>query len=237
MRTLAKAVLAIAIVGGFLAGSSPAEAGFKLRLDASSTVGVDKVIADAFPAPAGDDTSGLEGVIATTAISVGNFAITITSGISKPSNAAPEMMHLNIVINKLAGSGADTLTVDLTDTGWTGGPGILVTSAGGVLGGSVSQVTYQTFTSSNNTEFDLSDQSSSVQTFTTSPFGGTNSVAVDGSPFSITQRVVITAGAGAGSASGDFTVATPLPAGVILALTGIPALGIGAWVRRRKTVA
>jgi len=54
--------------------------------------------------------------------------------------------------------------------------------------------------------------------------------------YSVTSRATFVVSAGG---SGNFSshvnlTAVPAPAGVVLALAGLPCLGIGAWVRRRK---
>jgi hypothetical protein len=58
--------------------------------------------------------------------------------------------------------------------------------------------------------------------------------------YSLTSKASFTVSAGG---TGNFsshvnvTTATPAPAGVVLALTGLPFIGIGSWLRRRKVTA
>jgi hypothetical protein len=60
-----------------------------------------------------------------------------------------------------------------------------------------------------------------------------------GTPFTLTEVLsftVTTDGANQGSAgfSGTLTATAPAPAGLVLALAGLPTLGLGAWIRRRR---
>jgi len=58
-------------------------------------------------------------------------------------------------------------------------------------------------------------------------------------PFTMTTKYVFTVtttGTNTGdfNVSGSLTAAVPVPAGLVLALTGLPTLGLGAWLRRRR---
>jgi len=61
-----------------------------------------------------------------------------------------------------------------------------------------------------------------------------------GVPFSMTSSILydvtLTGAGGQHSFNSSFnlTAAVPAPAGVVLALTGLPVLGIGGWIRRRR---
>jgi hypothetical protein len=147
-------------------------------------------------------------------------------------------MDLNFQASKIAGSGADTLTIAISDVGFVTSPLTLGTQIGGTFSGSITQVTDQAFFDNTNVNFGTAGGSSALQTFTTTPFSGTGSLAVSGAtPYSLTEQIVITAGAGAGNTSGDYELSVPAPAGLILALSGTPVLGFGAWLRRRRSSA
>jgi len=73
--------------------------------------------------------------------------------------------------------------------------------------------------------------------------GGTradNPVAIGSSPFTLTSVTTYTIhGQGAGTevtvqTTGITAVAVPVPAGLLLGLTGIPCAGFGFWVRRQN---
>jgi hypothetical protein len=96
------------------------------------------------------------------------------------------------------------------------------------------------------------DQSNQLYGGATGGPGGTNIVADTGAhsapssgavvfsatpPYSFTEQFTLGA-LGSGTAlSADFlgTVSVPAPAGLVLAIAGMPVLGLGAWLRRRKS--
>jgi hypothetical protein len=76
------------------------------------------------------------------------------------------------------------------------------------------------------------------------PGTSTNDTAPGGTPFSLTEVLEFTftlnpgfdsVGATASDSTSVRPSAVPAPAGIILALSGTPVLGIGAWFRRRRT--
>jgi len=117
------------------------------------------------------------------------------------------------------------------------------------------QASYQSFLDNTNALFGTpgsgatgvlsgSASLSSAGTTTAAFNPGTTVVLVPGvtagNPFSLTSvsTFSFTLGAGSGqdsaSISGSTVVSTPVPAGVVLAFTGLPVLGFGAWFRRRR---
>jgi hypothetical protein len=224
---------ALAVVG--LCGvSSSAEAAFQLRI--TTTSGFSTTITDE---TVGDGLNGMPGAISFSG-AAGNFTISLVSGLSKPvlGSAAFPQMDLNFSVTKFVGSAADDITIELTDTGFTTSPLPIHAGIGGSIVNNVTSVTYQTFFSNTNTEFDTSGGSSALQTFTSASYSGTNTLGVTGAaPYSLTQRVVVYANAGSAVASGDATLnAAPAPAGLVLALVGMPVIGLGAYIRRRRAV-
>jgi len=72
---------------------------------------------------------------------------------------------------------------------------------------------------------------------------GTVSAIVNSStPFTLTEKLVYTFTVSgnpviaSGGSSTTLTATVPVPAGVVLALSGLPVLGAGAWLRRRRKV-
>jgi hypothetical protein len=153
-----------------------------------------------------------------------------------------------------------TLYFDMTDTDFTVVPGnngaarLSSSTAGIVYNGSVSFQSWANFGTGGNQEFGgLDPVSGAVVTTDSQGYNRNvfNSVKEldftlqDGGPFSMTSRTVVKLGAH-GSFSGtdgrtsvitaDPTgmVVTPVPTGMVLALTGIPLIGVGLWRMRRK---
>jgi hypothetical protein len=144
----------------------------------------------------------------------------------------------------------------------TGSPLSLSSSAGGSfayiqgtnLAASQSVLaTYQGFLDNTNTLFGQPGAGSTpIQTASASrtsvgttplvfaPPTSVNVTTPGGTPFSMTDVLTLTfsldAGSGQASAnvSASTTAAVPAPAGIVLALTGVPFLGIGTWLRRRR---
>jgi len=163
-----------------------------------------------------------------------------------------------------AAGGTHTIRIELSQDSWTaptGNPLNLSASAGGStayltgtnpLATQTISATYQGFLDNTNALFGqpgaggtpvLSASSTQSSAGTTplvfSPGSGV-SLVPGGTPFSITDVLeftfTLTAGSGQATAnvSGSTVASVPAPAGLVLALTGLPALGIGAWLRRRR---
>jgi hypothetical protein len=235
-----KLFAAIAVLALFVSGST-VEAAFKVRVTSANFGSV--TIADAFPLPSLTDASALEGRIRFEVVFGGITTITGNSANSKPlvGSAAVPIMTVNWEVLQTAGA-ADTITIEVTDTNFQPAPvGGLSATIGGTLDNPpVSSVTYQVFTDhsgAEGAEFGTGGTSSALLAFNSSPFGGSTTLGVGGSPYSITQRIIVNTAAGSGEASGNATVtAIPVPGGVVLVLTALPAFGFGAWMRRRKPV-
>jgi hypothetical protein len=159
--------------------------------------------------------------------------------------------------------GLHTIKIVLTQTDWqapTGTPLTLSSSAGGSVGalstGSATvSATYQGFLDNTNTAFGqpvagstpIQNASASAAGSTTTPLvftpgtSGNNNVP-GGTPFSITDVLEFTfdvtpsSGQVSANVSASTVASVPAPAGLVLALTGIPVLGIGSWLRRRQAV-
>jgi hypothetical protein len=145
-------------------------------------------------------------------------------------------MDLNFLVSKGSMTSADSITIKITDTGFTSSPLTLSSQIGGTMNGSLSSVRSQAFFDSSNKLFGTGGTPSANQLFTSSgPFSGSADFGVTGgTPYSLTEIITITAGAGGGAGSGDAGIVAPAPAGLVLALTGMPFLGLGVWLRRRS---
>jgi len=231
----ARGIPAIAILAGLavLATPAPADAAFKLML--SDTAGTTPVtITDQ---GAGDANPAVGAI--TYIASFGPFTITVSTGLSKPILGSPSSpsMDLNVVVAKLAGSPADTLTLRLTDTGFSPiGPGTIDQQVGGT--NTATTDTFRSFKSLTNTEFGTDGPSTSLLTFNTPAFSGTSSGAHGAINSAYSMTLVATIAAGAGAASSSFDLAAqnqvPEPATMLAALAGLPFAGLMARRARRR---
>jgi len=166
---------------------------------------------------------------------IGVFNVNITTGTSNaPGTVSLAQLSINDISTTTAGfTGTKTLTFTLQDTGFN-----LPTGANLQLESQVSttqlptntNVTYQSFLNGNGgTQLSLNT------------VGGTrtsDSVSITTTPFSLKSVTTFTM-TGTGSAqtvqyTGLTAVTVPAPAGVVLALTAAPFLGVGCWLRRRR---
>lgn len=92
--------------------SGTANAAFILTIDDLSTMGVDVSITDG---GTGDGLPGDTGAILYSG-SIGVFTVNVTTGISKPLAASPQLMHLDNV--SVSSGGAGQLEISVTDTGF-----------------------------------------------------------------------------------------------------------------------
>ena len=161
-----------------------------------------------------------------------------------------------------AAGGTHTITIVISENGWTAPTSSLLqlsSSAGGSIGdtgGTLSvSATNQGFLDNTNTlattatpggsSTPLANASAALGATGTNPLvynpSPANSIVPGGTPFSMTEVFSFTFTMGAGSGqdsadvSGSVSVApVPVPPGFLLALTSLPALGVGAWFRRRR---
>jgi len=237
---------AFAVLAGVASlATTPAQAAMKLSLSASSDGGASGVtITD----NGIGDLNPTLGVI-TFSGAIGQFAINVTTGVSKPfqGSASQPDVDVNSLDSKSAGSGADTLTIKLTDTGFqfpsaaAAAANVLVQNVGGTLSGSLLSAKYQAFTDPTNAEFGTGGPATTQLTFSGSNFSGSSSsgslASLGANPFSITLVDIISAGAGAGTYSGDHQVlSNPEPGTMAMIAAALPVLGV-VWARRRKAQA
>jgi len=225
-----------------------AEAVFLLRIsDGTTTILVQDNAGAGTVTPVGNTTNadaagtiGIAGVVQFTG-SIGAWALTVNTGESQPFIGSLTAPHMDLNYSATHGTGASVLTIEISDQGFTTSPLSMTTSIGGTLSGAVSSVKFETGFSNANTLF--GGAAAVSQTFVTTAYSQGGSFNVTGStPYSLTERIVITAGATSGGlATGDAeiqsTSSVPAPAGLALALAGLPVLGIGAWIRRRRVPA
>jgi hypothetical protein len=222
-------------MGGFalLYAASPAQAAFLLRVTSTNS----------------GDTGLIGETILGSGLIVYNDAlpgdplilVNVQVGQSKPliGSATDAEMDISFTLTKSAGA-ADTVTVMLTDTGFTdhGLGGVLKTEVGATIPVG-STLTTQTF--KGRDEFDTSGFAGTKLSFTAPPTAVSGSTS-DGHPplgtYSMTQVVTIAfpSSRGAILATGGYhSTNTIVPEPLSMALASIGALGFIAYGLRRRT--
>ncbi|SRR5581483_10303740 len=216
-------IATVALISG---GARPSDAALMISLsdnNGNSTTITDQGVGDLNPLLGGVTFIG----------SVGNFLLNVTTGTSKPligSAAFPAIDLSSVDVTSLSGGG--TLTLNLTDTGFTGtgNPVAFVSQIGGAqgVGGTLS---YKTFLDCGNTAFGTSTPLS-TQNFSTTPFAGARitNTTLCSSTYSLTEQVVLSLGP---SEATSFNANLAVPEPATLTLFGVGLLAFG-WLSRRK---
>jgi len=239
MNALKKLALCLVAVAALLGLATPAQATFQMRITSSTagTIVIDDGDTGAAVGHAAD-ISAISGVILFSG-SWGAYNIQVNTGESKPvlGSAASPHMDLSYSVNRTIAGAAETLSIEISDMGFTSSPTSLNMLYGGTNGAGTTS-TYLAGTGLNNALYNTGDASGTIGPEPTGAYSGTGSFAVpnnSGNPYSLTLKVTINNNGSAGISSGDAELnPAPAPAGLVLALTGLPVLGIGAWLRRRR---
>lgn len=161
---------------------------------------------------------------------IGAFMFNVTTGISTPmiGTVSQPILDLNSV-DVTSGQGGGTLTLTLTDGGYSGSGGIVhfLDSVGGTLTGG------GTYSVSSSMGCGGQTTALTSQTFSGSSFSGGQDAYVNGcnGTYSLTQLAVLQLPGGA-MFSGDASLAVPEPS--TLALFGAGLLGLGIALRRKR---
>jgi hypothetical protein len=168
---------------------------------------------------------------------LGNFTSNVTTALGQPKAPVPGTLDLNSVNSA---SKADTLVILVVETGAsigaTSGTGLATSLIGGTIAPTGSSLVAKSWYDANNVGGVGVGTLIMNSTFPDGAFSGKATAGVSlKSPFALTEQVTITY-AGPGTTSFDFStdVVVPAPAGLVLALTGLPCMVAGAWIRRRK---
>ena len=177
------------------------------------------------------DSSTLAGAVTFNGALGTNFILNVSTGLTKPLTGSASAPSIDLNSVDFA-TGAGTLTITFSETGFTAFPGILTGHIGGTIapGGSLTNIVMQ----------------NALNLVTNGPFGpgafsGSGSAAlIDGAPYSLTQTAILTFGRRGGTTSFDAMASVPgVPdGGMTVTMLGIGLLAVGAARRiyRRATV-
>jgi hypothetical protein len=255
--------LAVALAGLIvLAAARPAQAAFVIKAyDGTTLIGTSAVA----------ETGPSNVLVASDANFLLSITVALTNNPGTPVLAALTVTNDSFV--RVTASGTHTLTIDVTDTGFTmptGSPLELASSAGGSFigigsGSSVSS-TFQSWLDAGNMEFGGVNGGPAPAGPALTPGAGTavqsagasgggalplvytpgtaTNIANRGGSFSLSGRLTFTFTTGSGGEEADvgtstmaLPVAVPAPAGLALILSGLPVLGLGGLLRRRRNKA
>ena len=233
------AALALVAWGGFWATPPPARADFELTLsEAGSSVS---------SLTLSDTSQGTPGVIQYSG-NFGNFWLQFTFATSNSPGTAAGNGIVTIANTNLTNkdSVAHTLTISVSSTGFIT-PGIdqLYSTASGSITRYSASGDFTSYVDRNNTLFGTSDIAAPTLSFSgaaltnNASFSGTSisdNFSVGNNAYSITNVSDYTL-AGGGSltlSGGNSETVAPAPSGVVLALSGVPLLAVGCWLRRRR---
>jgi len=229
-------VAAAVAAAALICSASSADAAFAVRI---TTLSGTQTITD----NGVGDASGLSNLISVTYtdgsyLVVGTIAFTNSPG--NPNFAIIDA-SFNIVTANGATGGLATLETSATAFSQPAGSPLYLTSQFNGNGFGTGTISSQSYITSTQTLFATAPGATSglQGPFNIAAAGGFNSTGTatytGGNPFTLTNVLTFNLGQNA-QTSGDshLLVSTPAPAGLVLALTAVPVLGIGGWMRRRR---
>jgi uncharacterized repeat protein (TIGR01451 family) len=135
-----------------------------------------------------NDSNPLVGVVAYFGPVGTNWLTSLSTGASKPVLGSAAAPHLDLNTFDISSVAGGVLTVELTDTGFTGA-GAAMAAVGGVTDGSV---TFNTYTDGGNAAFGKTTLTTTMGPFPSGPFSGNVAgLVATPIPFSISFEVVV----------------------------------------------
>jgi hypothetical protein len=132
------------------------------------------------------------------------------------------------------GGGADPLEVKLSDNGFSVGASLFsLTSSGHIVGSGSGTATYSAYFDAGNTDFATTTLIGTLGPFSGAYATSTAGAGTVGPPYSLTEDLVLTAGASGVRWSTDSSI-TDAPEPASLTLLGSALLGLGLLGRLRK---
>lgn len=232
-----KYLVAIALLGGLgLLAPNTASADLLLRISDGVTTQIvlDQDLVGGAASSGGNVSTVADGNATVGAVAfngvIGSFVVNVIVGTSKPLiGDRLDLFNLNI------SGGAGTLTVEVTDTGFTTSPQGLKLEIGGTTDGTV---TIAAAGDPTNTEFGAGPGPALGPFSTGGAFGGSATAAGPGtSPYSMTMTAMITQGNGDITSFDALLTPVPEPSSLVLVATGLTFFGGTFWRRRRKAAA
>ncbi len=186
-----------------------------------------------------DSSDGsLDGVVSFNGV-LGVFTLNFTVG-TKFSD--PYTAHLDLLsVNATTSTNPGNLKIELSEVGFTLASGTPTTTLDTKIDGNFplgsGNITFQSYVNSSNVLFATTGQTAgAIGPLSTTQFTGANSTTFSSfNPFSMTLVANIHLQKSSKVSFDGFANAiVPEPATMTLALAGVPLVGVGAWLRRRK---
>lgn len=227
-----KLAIATAVAAAVVVIPTVAQAAFQMKL--TSTLAGSMTVVDG----GGGDISGSSGSILFVG-SFGGFDFQINSGLSKPliGTAANPMMQLTYTLHRDVAGPTDTLSIEVSDTGFGPAPKALSTTFGGTNSASTTSTTvFGAGVDNALYNYSLSNTLGTFSSLSFSQDGSFNVPSAAAYSLSIKSTIVSTgATSNMGGTAKLFAAAVPEP--TTFAMFGFGALGLVVAARRRRQVA
>jgi len=242
-------LLVVALAGAaFLGAPSRADAAFKVRVLESTNSGATySTVYSAVDEGAGDTFGAGDLGAISFKYTDANVAFSVTTAQSKPlvdNGPAQAVMDLSVAGTFTTSSGTVRIRIDITDTDFGpsntfGGAGIFEVKLGQTMGGAGTTWTgVINYGAGGNNEYGGIDAAGGSFIGPITATVGTPLVTAVGdtgsAPYSMSGRLEF-GNSVKGFSSDDSLTFAPAPGGLVLVLAALPALGVGAWFRRRRT--